>query len=67
MIQVQKEKEVGQQAVCTQIKMYILKAETWIGRTIESGSQESASKFGFRIQCSQLCKPIFKSSPQDEG
>lgn len=59
--------EVGQRAVGTQIKMYIIKAEIWIGRKVENSRQESTSKFGFRIQYSQLCKPVFTSSPQDEG
>lgn len=66
-IHIQKEMEVGQEAVGTQIKMYIIKAEIWIGRKVENSRQESTSKFGFRIQYSQLCKPVFKSSPQDEG
>jgi len=66
-IHVQKEKEVGQQAVGTQIKMCIVNAEIWIGRKAENSRQESASTFGFTMQYSQLRKRVFKSSPQDEG
>lgn len=53
-----KKRRMVSKRVGIQINMYFIEAEIWIGRKVENGRQQSDSKFGFRIQSSQLCKPI---------